>query len=214
MGNTSPWAATNRRASLLSLDKLQATSFKQQAASDKLRQHVNYAPDTGMILWSRAARELVSMIQYKPCEACIREEAGSSSQQKGKICQELHLSLMIKNLKWRILLTNMVSRTTRWEQPTIISTFLRELGSNETKSLPGSGTEETSSINQHGPGNPGAIIMHPIPKPQAASRKLQAPSSEGSSEKLRSCSRCKRQASSPKRQASSFKPQAASSCTW
>ena len=85
MGNTSPWAATNRRATLLSLDKLQATSFKQQATSDKLRQHVNYAPDTGMILWSRAARELVSMIRCKPCEACIRGEAGSSSQQqKGK----------------------------------------------------------------------------------------------------------------------------------
>ena len=35
MGNTNPWAATNRRATLLSLDKLQATSFKQQATSVK-----------------------------------------------------------------------------------------------------------------------------------------------------------------------------------
>ena len=199
MGNTNPWAATNRRATLLSLDKPQATSFKQQAASDKLRQHVNYAPDTGMILWSRAARELVSMIRCKPCEACIWGEAGSSSQQqKGKTCQNLHLSLTTKNLKWRTRSTSTVSRTTRWEQPTIISTFLRELGSNETKSLPGSGTEETSSINQHGPGNPGASIMHPIPKPQATSFKRQAV--QGASDKL--------QAPSGKRQASSRKLQA------
>jgi hypothetical protein len=35
MGNTNPWAATNRRASLLSLDKLQAASRKQQATSFK-----------------------------------------------------------------------------------------------------------------------------------------------------------------------------------
>ena len=80
MGNTNPWAATNRRASLISLDKLQAASRKQQAASFKLRQSVIYAPDTGMVIWSRAARELVSTIRYKPCEACIRGEAGSSSQ--------------------------------------------------------------------------------------------------------------------------------------
>ena len=85
MGNTNPWAATNRRASLLSLDKLQAASRKQQASSFKLRQSVIYAPDTGVVLWSRAARELVSVIRYKPCEACIRGEAGGSSQQqKGK----------------------------------------------------------------------------------------------------------------------------------
>jgi hypothetical protein len=85
MGNTNPWAATNRRASLVSLDKLQAASRKQQAASFKLRQSVIYAPDTGMVIWSRAARELVSTIRSKPCEACIRGEAGGSSQQqKGK----------------------------------------------------------------------------------------------------------------------------------
>ena len=84
MGNTNPWAATNCRASLLSLDKLQAASRKQQATSFKLRQSVIYAPDTGVVLWSRAARELVSTIRSKPCEACIRGEAGGSSQQKGK----------------------------------------------------------------------------------------------------------------------------------
>ena len=37
-----------------------------------------------MIIWSRAARELVSTIRYKPCEACIRGEAGGSSQTKGE----------------------------------------------------------------------------------------------------------------------------------
>jgi hypothetical protein len=37
-----------------------------------------------MVIWSRAARELVSTIRSKPCEACIRGEAGGSSQQKGK----------------------------------------------------------------------------------------------------------------------------------
>jgi len=35
MGNTNPWAATNGRASLISLDKLQAASRKQQATSLK-----------------------------------------------------------------------------------------------------------------------------------------------------------------------------------
>jgi hypothetical protein len=84
MGNTNPWAATNGRASLISLDKLQAASRKLQATSFKLRQSVIYAPGTGMVIWSRAARELVSTIRYKPCEACIRGEAGGSSQQKGK----------------------------------------------------------------------------------------------------------------------------------
>ena len=37
-----------------------------------------------MIIWSRAARELVSTIRSKPCEACIRGEAGGSSQTKGE----------------------------------------------------------------------------------------------------------------------------------
>ena len=45
---------------------------------------------------------------------------------------------------------------------------------------------------------------------QAASDKLQAPSSGGFLEKLRSSSSSRRQASSPEQQASSDKPQAAS----
>jgi hypothetical protein len=64
--------------------KPQAASSKQQAASFKLRQSVIYASKMGMIIWSRAARELVSTIRYKPCEACIRGEAGGSSQTKGE----------------------------------------------------------------------------------------------------------------------------------
>ena len=213
MGNTNPWAATNRRASLLSLDKLQAASRKQQATSFKLRQSVIYAPDTGMVIWSRAARELVSTIRSKPCEACIRGEAGGSSQQqKGKICQDLHLSLMIKNLKWRTLLTNMVSLTTRCQWPTMHSPMqvqcLKELGlvlPMAAQPTLGSGAEETSSINITAPVQlgPSSCIPSRSHKLQATSYKPQAPS----------CSRCKRQASSVEQQASSFKPQAASSRT-
>ena len=208
MGNTNPWAATNRRASLISLDKLQAASRKQQAASFKLRQSVIYAPNTGMVLWSRAARELVSTIRSKPCEACIRGEAGGSSQQKGNLCKNLHLSLTTKNLKWRTRSTSTVYRTTRWAQPTNISTFLKALGSVHVMAAQptlGSGTEETSSINITAPVQlgPSSCIPSRSHKPQATSYKPQAPS----------CSRCKRQASSVKQQASSFKPQAASSRT-
>jgi hypothetical protein len=79
--------ATNCRASLYTIDlssKPQAASIKHQASSFKLRQSVIYASKMGMIIWSRAARELVSTIRYKPCEACIRGEAGGSSQTKGE----------------------------------------------------------------------------------------------------------------------------------
>jgi len=209
MGNTNPWAATNRRASLISLDKLQAASRKQQATSFKLRQSVIYASGTGMVIWSRAARELVSTIRSKPCEACIRGEAGGSSQQqKGKICQDLHLSLMIKNLKWRTLLTNMVSLTTRCQWPTMHSPMqvqcLKELGlvlPMAAQPTLGSGAEETSSINITAPVQLGPS-SHPIPKPQATSLKRQA--AQGASGKL--------QASSSKLQASSRKRQAPGPC--
>ena len=199
MGNTNPWAATNRRASLVSLDKLQAASRKQQATSFKLRQSVIYAPDTGMVIWSRAARELVSTIRSKPCEACIRGEAGGSSQQKGNLCKNLHLYLTTKNSKWRTRSTSTVYRTTRWAQPTNISTFLRELGSVHVMAAQptlGSGTEETSSINITAPVQLGPS-SHPIP---SRSHKLQA-----SSVKL-----LKVQATSFKPRATSLKLQAAS----
>jgi hypothetical protein len=86
MGCTyTPGLSTRETWCLAPSRKLQAASRKQQATSFKLRQSVIYAPGTGMVIWSRAARELVSVIRYKPCEACIRGEAGGSSQQqKGK----------------------------------------------------------------------------------------------------------------------------------
>jgi hypothetical protein len=179
--------------------KLQAASCKQQATSFKLRQSVIYASGTGMVIWSRAARELVSTIRSKPCEACIRGEAGGSSQQqKGKICQDLHLSLTTKNSKWRTRSTSTVYRTTRWAQPTIISTFLKELGLvhvTAAQPIPGSGTEETSSINITAP-----VQLGPSSYIPSRSHKLQA-----SSAKL-----LKVQAASFKRRAASFKLQAAS----
>jgi len=210
MGNTSPWAATNCRASLLSLDKLQAASVKPQATSFK-RQAATFRAlnqELAVVLWSRAARELVSVIRYEPCKACIRGEAGGSSQQqKGKICQDLHLSLMIKNLKWRTLLTNMVSLTTRWKWPTMHSPMqvqcLKELGlvlPMAAQPTLGSGAEETSSINITAPVQlgPSSCIPSRSLKPQATSLKRQA--SQGASGK--------RQAPSSKPQASSRKRQA------
>ena len=92
MGNTNPWAATNRRATLLSLDtsfKLQATSVKRQAATFRALNQ-----DLAVVIWYRAARELGSMIRYKPCEACIRGEAGSSSQTKGERYESYNRSRM------------------------------------------------------------------------------------------------------------------------
>ena len=189
MGNTSPWAATNCRASLLSLDKLQAASVKPQATSFK-RQAATFRAlnqELAVVLWSRAARELVSVIRYEPCKACIRGEAGGSSQQqKGKICQDLHLSLMIKNLKWRTLLTNMVSLTTRWKWPTMHSPMqvqcLKELGLvhvTAAQPIPGSGTEETSSINTKAPARAGAcdkLSRDYLSHVQATSNKQQASS--------------------------------------
>ena len=225
MGNTSPWAATNRRASLISLDKLQAASRKQQAASFKLRQSVIYASGTGMVIWSRAARELVSTIRSKPCEACIRGEAGGSSQQKGNLCKNLHLSLTTKNSKWRTRSTSTVYRTTLWAQPTNISTFLKALGSVHgmaAQPIPGSGTEEISSINITAPAQAGVcdklsrVTMPHRHKRQAASVKQQASSCDILS-RVTMCqeiqaSSGKRQARSSKRQASSRERQAPGPC--
>ena len=188
MGNTSPWAATNGRASLCTVDssnKPQATSVKPQATSFK-RQAATFRAlnqELAVVIWSRAARELVSTIQYKPCEACLWGEAGGSSQQKGNICKNLHLSLTTKNLKWRIRSTSTVYQTTRWVQPTIISTFLKELGSVHgmaAQLTPGSGTEETFSINITALAAPAAGAHESRPamssKRQATSSKLQAAS--------------------------------------
>ena len=151
-----------------------------------------------MVIWSRAARELVSTIRSKPCEACIRGEAGGSSQQKGNLCKNLHLSLTTKNLKWRTRSTSTVYRTTRWAQPTNISTFLKALGLVHVMAAQptlGSGTEETSSINITAP-----VQLGPSSCIPSRSHKLQA-----SSAKL-----LKVQAASFKRRATSVKLQAAS----
>ena len=156
-------------------------NLKRQATS--LRQSVIYTSGTGMVIWSRAARELVSTIRSKPCEACIRGEAGSSSQQqKGNLCKNLHLSLTTKNSKWRTRSTSTVYRTTRWAQPTNISTFLRELGlvlPMAAQPIPGSGAEETSSINTKAPARAGArgkLSRGHLSYVQATSCKLQAAS--------------------------------------
>jgi hypothetical protein len=217
MGNTSPWAATNGRASLLSLDKLQAASRKLQAASFKLRQSVIYAPDTGMVIWSRAARELVSKIRYKPCEACIRGEAGGSSQQqKGKydknrqtkrhrrVLQRSHQDGHHQTPSGGEDLGPAHGHPERGTRSNFQRANGRESRTRRVRKVEAfqKGRLKHPRINsitapvQLGPSS----RSH---KPQATSYKPQAPS----------CSRCKRQASSVEQQASSFKPQAASSRT-
>jgi hypothetical protein len=224
MGNTNPWAATNCRASLVSLDKLQAASRKQQATSFKLRQSVIYAPDTGMVIWSRAARELVSTIRSKPCEACIRGEAGGSSQQqKGKydknrqtkrhrrVLQRSHQDGHHQTPSGGEDLGPAHGHPERGTRSNFQRANGRESRTRRVRKVEAfqKGRLKHPRINSiTAPARAGAIIMHPIPKPQASkpqatSRKPQAPS----------CSRCKRQASSVEQQASSFKPQAASSRT-
>ena len=92
--NAARRAATFCRAASGHIDRKK--SNKQQAASNKL-QAGGWVPrqqaatfralnqELAVVIWSRAARELVSTIQYKPCEACLWGEAGGSSQQqKGK----------------------------------------------------------------------------------------------------------------------------------
>jgi hypothetical protein len=199
--------------------KLQAASRKQQAASFKLRQSVIYAPDTGMVIWSRAARELVSTIRYKPCEACIRGEAGGSSQQKGKydknrqtkrhrrVLQRSHQDGHHQTPSGGEDLGPAHGHPERGTRSNFQRANGRESRTRRVRKVEAfqKGRLKHPRINsitapvQLGPSS------HPIPKPQATSHKLQA-----SSAKL---SRCKRQASSPEQQASSFKPQALSSRT-
>ena len=92
--NAARRAATFCRAASGHIDreksnKLQATSNKLQAGGwvPRLQAATFRAlnQELAVVIWSRAARELVSTIQYKPCEACLWGEAGGSSQQqKGK----------------------------------------------------------------------------------------------------------------------------------
>ena len=198
--------------------KLQAASVKQQAASCKPRQSVIYASKMGMIIWSRAARELVSTIRSKPCEACIRGEAGGSSQQqKGKydknrqtkrhrrVLQRSHQDGHHQTPSGGEDLGPAHGHPERGTRSNFQRANGRESRTRRVRKVEAfqKGRLKHPRINsitapvQLGPSS------NPIPKPQATSHKLQAPS----------CSRCKRQASSVEQQASSFKPQAASSRT-
>jgi len=118
-------------------------------------------------------------------------EKQAAAHNRKELMQKLTFIFDDQNSKWRHATTSTVYRTTRWAQPTNISTFLKELGlvlPMAAQPTLGSGAEETSSINITAPVQLGPS-SHPIPKPQATSSKPQAPS----------CSRCKRQASSPSR---------------
>jgi hypothetical protein len=198
--------------------KLQAASRKQQATSFKLRQSVIYAPDTGMVIWSRAARELVSTIRSKPCEACIRGEAGGSSQQqKGKydknrqtkrhrrVLQRSHQDGHHQTPSGGEDLGPAHGHPERGTRSNFQRANGRESRTRRVRKVEAfqKGRLKHPRINSiTAPARAGAIIMHPIPKPQATSFKLQA--SQGASDK--------RQAPSSKLQASSRKRQAQGPC--
>jgi hypothetical protein len=196
-------------------NKPQATSFKQQATSFKLRQSVIYASGTGMVIWSRAARELVSTIRYKPCEACIRGEAGGSSQQKGKydknrqtkrhrrVLQRSHQDGHHQTPSGGEDLGPAHGHPERGTRSNFQRANGRESRTRRVRKVEAfqKGRLKHPRINSiTAPARAGAIIMHPIPKPQATSLKQQA-----SSAKL-----LKVQAASIKPRAASLKLQAAS----
>jgi hypothetical protein len=205
---------------------LQATSHKPQAASSKQQASScdnlsSMHQKLGMIIWSRAARELVSTIRYKPCEACIRGEAGGSSQTKGEKYESNNRSRM-----------EMAGRT----GPSFRGSYYPSSEGSRIRSRkrfhPGTslGGQTKSQIQRRGaaatrrcsvsrfpsfrknliiPGAPAASWGIPSSSParlkhQAASNKQQA--LQGSSTKL-----LKVQATSFKPQAASIKLQAASS---
>jgi hypothetical protein len=185
-------------------NKRQAASRKQQATSFKLRQSVIYAPDTGMVIWSRAARELVSTIRSKPCEACIRGEAGGSSQQqKGKydknrqtkrhrrVLQRSHQDGHHQTPSGGEDLGPAHGHPERGTRSNFQRANGRESRTRRVRKVEAfqKGRLKHPRINSiTAPARAGAIIMHPIPKPQA----------QASSAKLL------------KVQAASFKPRAAS----
>jgi hypothetical protein len=176
-----------------------------------------------MIICSRAARELVSTIRSKPCEACIRGEAGGSSQTKGEKYESNNRSRVEmagrtgtssrkcsyacpekSRLRRR---EDLYSGTSPGRQ-TRNKIQRRRPDASRRGSVSGLSHLHKNLITTVAPARAGAIIMPFKGISQAASFKQQA-----SSSKLQapSCSRCKRQASSPKQQASSCKPRAASS---
>jgi hypothetical protein len=219
MGCTyTPGLSTRETWCLAPSRKLQATSSKQQATSFKLRQSVIYAPDTGMVIWSRAARELVSTIRSKPCEACIRGEAGGSSQQqKGKydknrqtkrhrrVLQRSHQDGHHQTPSGGEDLGPAHGHPERGTRSNFQRANGRESRTRRVRKVEAfqKGRLKHPRINSiTAPARAGAIIMHPIPKPQATSLKRQA--AQGASGKL--------QASSSKPQASSRKRQAQGPC--
>jgi hypothetical protein len=219
MGCTyTPGLSTRETWCLAPSRKLQATSSKQQATSFKLRQSVIYAPGTGMVIWSRAARELVSVIRYKPCEACIRGEAGGSSQQqKGKydknrqtkrhrrVLQRSHQDGHHQTPSGGEDLGPAHGHPERGTRSNFQRANGRESRTRRVRKVEAfqKGRLKHPRINSiTAPARAGAIIMHPIPKPQATSFKRQA--AQGASGKL--------QASSSKPQASSRKRQAPGPC--
>jgi hypothetical protein len=188
--------------------QLQAASVKQQAASYKPRQSVIYASKMGMIIWSRAARELVSTIRSKPCEACIRGEAGGSSQTKGEKYESNNRSRveMVGRTgpssgrcsyacpeKSRLRRREDLYSGTSPGRQTKNKIQRRRPDASRRGSISGLSHLRKNLITTIAPARAGAIIMHPIPKPQATSFKLQAA-----------------QGASGKRQAPSSKHQAAS----
>jgi hypothetical protein len=192
----------------------QATSRKRQATSCKPRQSVIYASKMGMIIWSRAARELVSTIRSKPCEACIRGEAGGSSQQqKGKydknrqtkrhrrVLQRSHQDGHHQTPSGGEDLGPAHGHPERGTRSNFQRANGRESRTRRVRKVEAfqKGRLKHPRINSiTAPARAGAIIMHPIPKPQATSFKLQA--AQGASGK--------RQAPSSKHQAASHELQA------
>jgi hypothetical protein len=190
--------------------KPQASSVKQQAASCKPRQSVIYASKMGMIIWSRAARELVSTIRSKPCEACIRGEAGGSSQTKGEKYESNNRSRveMVGRTgpssgrcsyacpeKSRLRRREDLYSGTSPGRQTKNKIQRRRPDASRRGSISGLSHLRKNLITTIAPARAGAIIMHPIPKPQA----------QASSSKL-----LKVQAASVKPQAASIKLQATS----
>jgi hypothetical protein len=156
----------------------------------------------------RAARELVSIRSgISHAKRASREKQAAAPNKRRKKWQNSRLSLMMQNLKSRILSTNTASHLPGWKKRTITSICLRELGSvlqMAVQRIPGSGIAVTSSINMLAP-SWGLATSHLL---RAASSKQQAASS-----KLQALeffvNRFKRQAASFKPQATSGKLQAA-----
>jgi hypothetical protein len=162
--------------------QLQAASFKRQAPSYKPLQALDIMINKGYS-YIRAARELVSIRSgISHAKRASREKQAAAPNKRRKKWQNSRLSLMMQNLKSRILSTNTASHLPGWKKRTITSTCLKELGSvlqMAVQRIPGSGIAVTSSINMLAP-SWGLATSHLLraasSKPQATSRKQQATS--------------------------------------